>query len=29
MNMENIETIYGTSVGALVAAILCLKLNLG
>ena len=25
--LENIETMYGTSVGALVAAILCLKLN--
>ena len=26
-NLENIETMYGTSVGALVAAVLCLKLN--
>jgi len=26
-DLENIETMYGTSVGALVAAILCLKLN--
>jgi len=26
-NLENIETMYGTSVGGLIAAILCLKLN--